>query len=70
LAFATDMPAEMAVAALEAAPVQAAQAPETPTATSGFEQVMAAMGNPAIEPDGDDEEDALEDVAKRLAAYR
>ncbi|MBP2297960.1 hypothetical protein [Azospirillum picis] len=51
LAFGTDLPAQQAIAVLEAAPAAAApstaQAPANPLAAA-----MAALGNPSITPDG------------------
>lgn len=68
LAFATDMAADMALATLDAAPVK----PEAahPVSVTGFEQAMATVNNPAIEPDdGEHEEDNTDSVAKRIAQF-
>ena len=68
LAFSTDMAADMALATLAAAPQQVKES--TPVSTTGFEQVMATINNPAIEPDGNESEEASADVvAKRIAQF-
>jgi len=68
LAFATDMAAEMALATLEAAPTKAEV--KTAASVTGFEQAMASVNNPAIDPDGGEhEEDDAEAVAKRIARF-
>jgi signal peptide peptidase SppA len=68
LAFSTDMTVDMALATLNASPVKT-EAPSTATNT-GFEQVMAAVNNPAIEPDAPEQEtDDAEAVAKRIAQF-
>ena len=70
LAFKTAMCVNDAQAILQAAPVAAVTAEVTSNLTNntGFEQVMATTHNPRIEPNADDE-DNIEAVAKRLAAY-
>ncbi len=68
LAFSTDMTVDMALATLNASPVKT-EVPSTATNT-GFEQVMAAVNNPAIEPDAPEQEtDDAETVAKRIAQF-
>ena len=68
LAFSTDMTVDMALATLNASPVKT-EAPSMATNT-GFEQVMAAVNNPAIEPDAPEQEtDDAEAVAKRIAQF-
>ena len=68
LAFSTDMTVDMALATLNASPVKT-EAPSTATST-GFEQVMATVNNPAIEPDAPEQEtDDAEAVAKRIAQF-
>jgi len=68
LAFATDMAAEMALTTLEAAPTKVEV--KTPASVTGFEQAMASVNNPAIDPDcGEHEEDDAEAVAKRIARF-
>jgi len=68
LAFSTDMTVDMALATLNASPVKS-EAPSTATNT-GFEQVMATVTNPAIEPDAPEQEtDDAETVAKRIAQF-
>ncbi|TQV73086.1 S49 family peptidase [Aliikangiella marina] len=68
LAFSTDMTVDMALATLNASPVKT-EAPSTATNT-GFEQVMATVTNPAIEPDAPEQEtDDAETVAKRIAQF-
>jgi len=68
LAFSTDMTVDMALATLNASPVKT-EAPSTATST-GFEQVMATVINPAIEPDAPEQEtDDAEAVAKRIAQF-
>ena len=68
LAFSTDMTVDMALATLNASPVKT-EAPSTATNT-GFEQVMATVNNPAIEPDAPEQEtDDAEAVAKRIAQF-
>ena len=67
-AFSTVMTVEMALATLNASPVKT-EAPSTATNT-GFEQVMATVNNPAIEPDAPEQEtDDAETVAKRIAQF-
>ena len=66
LAFATDMSAEMATAAMSAAPKQSA----SPVShTSGFESAMAQMNNPAIEPADESASDDADNIAQRIARY-
>jgi len=65
LAFETDMTAEAAVALLAKAPKETQAAPET----SGFQSAMAEISNPEITPSHEDDDEADEDVAKRLASY-
>lgn len=68
LAFATDMTAEMALSTLEAAPIKVVM--KNQASVTGFEQAMASVDNPAIDPDGDEhEEDDAEAVAKRIARF-
>jgi len=68
LAFSTDMTVDMALATLNASPAKA-EAPSTATNT-GFEQAMATVTNPAIEPDAPEQEtDDAEAVAKRIAQF-
>jgi signal peptide peptidase SppA len=68
LAFSTDMSADMALATLNASPVKAEAS--TPVSNTGFEQVMASVGNPAIEPDAPEQEgDDADAVAKRIAKF-
>lgn len=67
LAFSTDMSAEIALAALEVAPKTTQAA--TPTANTGFDQVMANMQNPQIEPEAQDEALDAEAIAKRIAGF-
>lgn len=68
LAFSTDMNADMALATLNASPVKAEAS--TPVSNTGFEQVMASVGNPAIEPDAPEQEgDDADAVAKRIAKF-
>lgn len=68
LAFSTDMTVDMALATLNASPVKT-EAPSTATNT-GFEQVMATVTNPAIEPDASEQEtDDAETVAQRIAQF-
>ena len=65
LAFSTEMSAEMALATLKASPAKSAKA-----TGSGFEQAMADMANPDIEPnDGESEEVSADMVAKRIAQF-
>ncbi|MEJ2446201.1 MAG: hypothetical protein P8Y42_22580, partial [Exilibacterium sp.] len=68
LAFATELSADMAVATLKASPLHA---PATPTVDqqTGFDQLMRALGNPAIEPDPEEDADELETAAKRIASF-
>ena len=68
LAFSTDMSADMALATLDASPVKAEAS--APVSNTGFEQVMASVGNPAIEPDAPEQEgDDADAVAKRIAKF-
>lgn len=68
LAFSTDMNADMALATLNASPVKTEAS--TPVSNTGFEQVMASVGNPAIEPDAPEQEgDDADAVAKRIANF-
>ena len=68
LAFSTDMNADMALATLNASPVKTEAS--TPVSNTGFEQVMASVGNPAIEPDVPEQEgDDADAVAKRIAKF-
>lgn len=68
LAFSTDMNADMALATLNASPVKTEAS--TPVSNTGFEQVMASVGNPAIEPDAPEQEgDDADAVAKRIAKF-
>ena len=68
LAFSTDMSADMALATLNASPVKAEAS--APVSNTGFEQVMASVGNPAIEPDAPEQEgDDADAVAKRIAKF-
>ncbi len=68
LAFSTDMSADMALATLDASPVKAEAL--APVSNTGFEQVMASVGNPAIEPDAPEQEgDDADAVAKRIAKF-
>lgn len=68
LAFSTDMTVDMALATLSASPVKT-EAPSTATNT-GFEQAMATVTNPAIEPDAPEQEaNDAETVAKRIAQF-
>jgi signal peptide peptidase SppA len=68
LAFSTDMTVDMALATLNASPVKT-EAPSTATNT-GFEQAMATVTNPAIEPDAPEQEaNDAETVAKRIAQF-
>lgn len=68
LAFSTDMSADMALATLGASPVKAEAS--APVSNTGFEQVMASVGNPAIEPDAPEQEgDDADAVAKRIAKF-
>jgi len=68
LAFSTDMNADMALATLDASPVKAEAS--APVSNTGFEQVMASVGNPAIEPDAPEQEgDDADAVAKRIAKF-
>ena len=68
LAFSTDMSADMALATLDASPVKAEAS--APVSNTGFEQVMASVGNPAIEPDTPEQEgDDADAVAKRIAKF-
>lgn len=68
LAFATDMSAEIALSTLEAAPMKVELKPQA--SVTGFEQAMASVDNPAIDPDGDEqEEDDADAVAKRIARF-
>jgi signal peptide peptidase SppA len=71
LAFKTAMAASDAQAILQAAPVATVTEKVTSHASSstGFEQVMASTNNPRIEPNLNDDEDNIDAVAKRLAAY-
>ena len=62
------MTVDMALDTLNASPVKT-EAPSTATNT-GFEQVMATVNNPAIEPDAPEQEtDDAEAVAKRIAQF-
>jgi signal peptide peptidase SppA len=65
LAFETDMTAETAVALLAKAPKETLATPET----SGFQSAMDEISNPEITPSHEDDDEADEDVAKRLASY-
>lgn len=68
LAFSTDMTVDMALATLNASPVKT-EAPSTATNT-GFQQAMATVTNPAIEPDAPEQEaNDAETVAKRIAQF-
>jgi signal peptide peptidase SppA len=68
LAFSTDMSADMALATLDASPVKAEAS--APVSNTGFEQVMASVSNPAIEPDAPEQEgDDADAVAKRIAKF-
>jgi signal peptide peptidase SppA len=68
LAFATDMSAEIALSTLEAAPMKVELKPQA--SVTGFEQAMASVDNPDIDPDGDEqEEDDADAVAKRIARF-
>ena len=68
LAFSTDMSADMALATLNTSPVKAEAS--APVSNTGFEQVMASVGNPAIEPDAPEQEgDDADAVAKRIAKF-
>lgn len=68
LAFSTDMTVDMALATLNASPVKT-EAPST-AANTGFEQAMATVSNPAIEPDAPEQEaNDAETVAKRIAQF-
>ena len=65
LAFSTEMSADMALATLKASPAKSAE-----SAGTGFEQAMADMANPDIEPDdGESEEVSADMVAKRIAQF-
>ena len=65
LAFSTEMSAEMALATLKASPAKSTEA-----TGSGFEQAMADMANPDIEPDdGESEEVSADLIAKRIAQF-
>ena len=68
LAFSTDMTAEMALATLDASPIKTEVS--APVSNTGFEQVMATVSNPAIEPDAQEQEgDDADTVAKRIAQF-
>jgi hypothetical protein len=59
------MNAELALATLKASPAKSAE-----TTGTGFEQAMADMANPDIEPDdGESEEVSVDMVAKRIAQF-
>ena len=65
LAFSTEMSAEMALATLKASPAKS-----TESTGSGFEQAMADMTNPDIEPDDGESEGVSADmIAKRIAQF-
>ena len=67
LALTTDLPADQALAVLQASPLQPTPVSNDPT---GFEQVMARLGNPAIEPDDEaSETDEVDAVAQRIAGF-
>ncbi|WDU57868.1 S49 family peptidase [Pseudemcibacter aquimaris] len=65
LAFETDMTVEAAVALLSKAPKEQ----QTHAETSGFQAAMDEIPNPTIIPSREEDEEADEDVAKRLASY-
>ena len=66
LAFATDMSADMATAAMTAAPKESI----SPVShSSGFESAMAQMNNPAIEPADESASDDADNIAQRIARY-
>ena len=68
LAFSTDMNAEMALATLDASPIKTEVS--APVPNTSFEQVMATVSNPAIEPDAPEQEgDDADAVAKRIAQF-
>ena len=71
LAFKTAMATDEAQAILQAAPVTSATEKVTSHAanSTAFEKVMATTNNPRIEPNLNDDEDNVDAVAKRLAAY-
>ncbi len=70
-AFETDLSVESVLAALDASPMKAAAAPVADNTSPGFEQVMATIDNPAIEPTADHESlsetDTLAATAQRIA---
>ncbi len=70
LAFATDMSPEASLEALMASPVIESQPVEQATHESGFDRLMASVANPDIDPATDSQEEDIDDVAQRLAAYR
>ncbi|WP_338050534.1 S49 family peptidase [Pseudemcibacter aquimaris] len=65
LAFETDMTVEAAVALLSKAPKEQQSHAEA----SGFQAAMDEIPNPTITPSREEDEEADEDVAKRLASY-
>ena len=70
LAFATDMRPESALEALNTTPLPEPKQPNQLGPGSGFDRVMAEVGNPDIEPASDDQEEDIDAVAQRLAAYQ
>lgn len=68
LAFATELPAEMAVSTLNAAPVEAPP-PPVKSPTHGFERVMASIKNPKIEPAQEESPEDPNVLAKRIASF-
>ncbi len=72
-AFETAMPVGDVLAALEASPATEATAPQTNPTSHGFEQVMASIENPDVDPAADDEPQSEAEqataIAQRIAGY-
>jgi signal peptide peptidase SppA len=70
-AFQTPMPVEDVLAALDASPAIEASTPEQNQSSPGFEQVMAGIENPAVEPAADNtphsEAEQATAMAQRIA---
>lgn len=68
LAFSTDMAVDMVLATLNAAPIKTVE--KAPVSGTGFEQAMAVVSNPDVEPNADEQEgDDADAIAKRIAQF-
>lgn len=69
LAFNTELPAEIALTTLKAALAREDIVPPSKPPTHGFEQVMATIKNPSIEPACETDPDDPNMLAKRIASF-